>query len=172
MTVFAMDPGITKIGVSVVSDDGELLYYALHSPDKVPNYGVNAELIEQMNQLFREFTSLIEEHGVSRIVAELVPSFGKMGQQSRILAVQNMLRTIAIQRGLPYAEIAPRSVKKKFTGTAKADKEQMKSGVIERFPELQDVKTTYDVFDAIAIGLIGKSLPNNYFHEFGVKSND
>lgn len=168
MSIFAMDPGITKIGISVLSDRGELLYYKLHSPEKQSG-GVNEVLIKQLFQLMGEFEELFNEYEVDRVVSELVPSFGRMGQQSRILGVQNLLRVLAMKNSLLYAEIAPRSMKKKFTGSDKATKDHVKARVIEYFPELEKSEATYDVFDSIAIGLLGLDFAKEDFHDFRSK---
>lgn len=172
MIILGVDPGITKIGVSVVDwNTRELLYYKLHE-GSTQGETVNDKSINSLVKLDGEFQELLDHYKVERVVVELVPSFGQMSQQSRILVVQNLLRVISFYRKLEYIEIAPLSVKKRFTGNGKASKKDIKAEVLRRYPQLETEKLEFDVYDAIAITLLGGEMEVEKIWKFGQEKVD
>lgn len=164
--ILGIDPGISLIGYSFFRD-GELTGYGIWTP-KSKRERVSDNLIEKMRDMYDILNGEIDQRGVTHIACELVPSFGQMAHQAKILAIQNLIRTVCFSRGLKYVEYPPVSMKKQFAGSGKASKDEVKARVLELYkvPE-EKPKLKPDVFDAIAIGHLGVNEPEGNYWNFG-----
>jgi len=160
--VLAVDPGVTNLGWAILS--------SVRKFTVVFDYGVftckseekafNNKMDEENYQVLEHFTKLMNRYEASHVAWELPPGFGGMGQQSRIISNMTVLKTLVWQVGLPFSSVSPITMKKKFTGSAKAEKSEIRDEVIRRWPHFDDSnkpkreRTAPDIFDSIGIGAV------------------
>jgi len=154
--ILSLDPGSSKIGWAVINNNGLVLDYGLLSPvEDVPkSLGFNLKMNLLIRRLIPEFESIIRKHKVTHVAWEIVPSFGSMANREHVQATATTLKVIALKKKLPYQQFTPQSWHKKALDKAKCTKDEVKSWVLDNNTLSLDVKMTYDVYDAIAIGLV------------------
>ena len=153
--ILSLDPGSSKIGWCLTDSNGVPQEFGLLSPigevkKKLP-FNIKMNLL--IRRLIPEFESILDR-GVTHVAWEIVPAFGQMAHRELVQATATTLKILSIQRELPYQQFTPQSWHKSLLGRGKVTKEEVKSWVIENNVLLLDVKTSYDVFDAIAIGQV------------------
>jgi crossover junction endodeoxyribonuclease RuvC len=156
--ILAIDPGTRFMGIAFL-DDGKLVYHTVaviptgHSP-------------HQTLQRARD--------AVVRLIDDLEPSVVAVERtffnQSRHTALLNVLfdeiRSVARRRRLAFVSHAPSTIKKFTCGNGRADKKQVATVVVARFPELKVFLTQdrawkerfhQNMFDALALAMMVNS---------------
>ena len=160
MRILSVDPGIRNLGYCIAQVD------QLESLTKWPTaydfleYGVfdcqgsgstyTEKLDEEAFNCMNFFEELFDKYNPTHVAWELPPTFGGMGQQTRILSNVTTLKILVWKRNLWCDSFTPITMKSIFTGMAKAGKKDIKKQVTDRWPEL-DQKLAPDVYDAIGI---------------------
>jgi Holliday junction resolvasome RuvABC endonuclease subunit len=158
--IFALDPGVTKIGWSLTNLQGKTIDYGLIT-DPCPDKPFNKRMNSLINYLIMFYSRQLDRN-VKYVTWEVVPSFARMNNKDLVQATANTLKVIAFQRGLKYHEYQAREWHNLFLGIPNCTKEEVKAKVLE----LEEIpkKQTYDVYDAIAIGKVAAS--NNVWEDF------
>jgi crossover junction endodeoxyribonuclease RuvC len=157
MRVLSVDPGSANVGFGVFAaetlSDLSLLDWGslkFSSSEKKMNDNMN----EVLQKLYLEFSDLINNHNITHLICELVPSFGPMASKTKVSATATALKCLAFQYELWWHEISPRTVKKIMTGNGNAPKSEIQAVVRQKFSNISD-SLPPDVYDAIAIGVVG-----------------
>ena len=165
--ILSLDPGSSKIGWAITCMScGTPVKYGLLSPigEVTKKLPFNLKMNLLIRRLIPQFTSILEEvyhcskqdsmSSVDYVAWEIVPSFGTMAHRELVQATAITLKILTLQKELPYQQFSPQGWHKQLLGQAKVTKDEVKSWVSENNTLLLDVKMTYDVYDAIAIGQI------------------
>lgn len=152
--ILSLDPGSSKIGWALTNSQGQTTKYGLLSPiqDAPKSLAFNLKMNLLVRRLIQEFKTLIEENEVTHVAWEIVPSFGQMANRDLVQATAITLKVLTFQKQLPYQHFTPQTWHRELLGDPKVTKEEVKSWVEQNTILLLDVKMSYDVFDAIAIG--------------------
>jgi len=156
--ILSLDPGSSRIGWSITSLNGEVQEYGFLSPisDVPKSMAFNQKMNLLMRRLIPEFNPLLDR--VAYVAWEIVPAFGQMSQRELVQATASTLKVLTLQRGYAYQQFTPQAWHKKFVGKAKCTKDEVKSCVIENniLKSGEEIASDlpYDVYDAIAIGLV------------------
>lgn len=105
---------------------------------------------------------IVERHEVQRAFLEGYSYGSQSSSVSKLYELGGILRHALWQKGIPFEEHAPSTVKKRFTGSGRADKVQMWRSFREKgFPDLlammglvvgKDVPhPVQDIVDAVAL---------------------
>lgn len=161
MRVFGLDPGVSKAGWAIIDEEVEDFgVFSPSSKEKLFNSKINEELRKSV-VFFRE--KLV---GVDAVAWEIVPSFGRMSQRDRVVAVATALKFVTWEKRIPWVGYTPRTVKKLATGNSKASKLDMKEEVFSRYSDMPVIdKLPVDVYDAIMIATVAKE-KKEWRHEF------
>lgn len=151
MIVLGVDPSFTATGYAVIEQQGKkqvlLRCGFLPLPTKLQTH-------ERVGIFFEFFTKLISELSVTHVALE-TPFLGKNAQTFLKLGyLRGALHVLAYQFKLTLVEVSPREVKAAVTGYGGAPKDQVARMIYNLFPGLK-IQKTYDVTDAIAVGLCG-----------------
>jgi crossover junction endodeoxyribonuclease RuvC len=157
MRILGVDPGIARIGWSVI-DEEQLIDYGLWSP-KSDYKPMHENLDERLQKLYIEAKSVIQKYDVTHLVLETPPSFGDMSSKTKTTSVAVLIKCLAFECNLQWKQLQPRTVKKYGTGNSKASKLDVQEAVRKIYVE-QEITVkgpAADVFDAIMIATVGKS---------------
>lgn len=181
--VLGIDPGMIRLGFALVEkheEDINIGPYALiaHPRDEKENY--NPWINRGINQIVNEFPVLLSLTQPDIIVAETIP-VGKLGSNSEsAVAAITSCKVIAFQWGLPWRDIAARTVKKHFVGDGDATKARVRNKALAMYPSLQEKHNALkeqsreagekplkgleqDIFDAVAIASVGATMLHDNF---------
>jgi crossover junction endodeoxyribonuclease RuvC len=153
--ILAIDPGTRFMGIAFL-DDGKLIY---HTVAVIPKGRSPHQTLQRARD------------AVVRLIDDLEPSIIAVERtffnQSRHTALLNVLfdeiRSLAKRRHLAFVSHAPSTIKKYTCGNGRADKKQVATVVVARFPELKVFLTQdrawkerfhQNMFDAVALGMM------------------
>jgi crossover junction endodeoxyribonuclease RuvC len=126
MRVLGLDPGSRRTGWGVVERRARELHCVaaghVAPPARLP-------LAERLHAIVVEVQSVIERYAPDEVVIEA--AFHHAFAQSTLVLghVRGALMVVAVERGLPIAEYAPRAIKLAVTGRGGAAKEQVSAMV-------------------------------------------
>jgi crossover junction endodeoxyribonuclease RuvC len=160
--ILAIDPGTRLMGVAFL-DDGKLIYHAV----KVIAKGGSPQRTLQRAR-----------DAVARVIDDFEPDTVAVERtffsQNRNTALLNVLfdeiRSLSWRKRLAFVSYAPSTIKKFICGNGRADKKQLATVVVSKFPELrvflsQDrawkERFHQNMFDAVALGIMVKAQPIN-----------
>ncbi len=151
MVVLGIDPSFTATGFAIMaqqSNKQQLLHFGYI------NLPSNQKLSDRIGLFHEFFQEIILKYKVVRISLE-TPFLGKNIQVFLKLGyLRGVVHLLAHQYKLEVVEFSPREVKLAITGFGGAQKDQVARMIQMLFPGLVQQKS-YDVTDAIAIGLCG-----------------
>jgi Holliday junction resolvasome RuvABC endonuclease subunit len=159
--ILSLDPGSSKIGYAITNENGTVVRTGVLSP--IEDVSKSAPFNLRMNALIRRliviFQDLIEEYKVTHVAWEIVPSFGAMANRDLVQATAITLKVITFQKKLEYQHFTPQSWHKELLGNAKVTKDEVKSWVKDNVHIIMvaEGKSSYDMYDAIAIGQLAHS---------------
>jgi Holliday junction resolvasome RuvABC endonuclease subunit len=153
--ILAIDPGTRLMGIGFL-DGGKLVY---HTVKVFPKSGSPQETLQRARD------------GVLRFVNDLGPQVIAVERtffsQNRNTALLNVLfdeiRSIARRKNLDFVSFAPSTVKKFTCGNGWADKKEVATVVVARFPELKPYlhqtnaskeRFHQNMFDAVALAIM------------------
>ena len=153
--LLAVDPGSSRVGVSIFHD-GALIHCArLETSSDAKTF--TGKLNETLEKLHNIFDALIHEFRVNQICWEIIPAIGNMGHKDFIVSTGAMLKCMAFRYSLEWQGIAAVAAKKAIVGNPKATKIEVRTKVLDMYPELRQrfgVKLgAYDAYDSVIIGL-------------------
>ncbi len=154
-TVIGIDPSITSLGIVVLNQEGELVYFS-----KITSVLPKTYLEDRLIDIDESVTKVVTEFQPTAVGIEGL-SYGSVSSSTRDLAQLYGVLSTRIRRDFDiYAKVyAPTSVKKFATGSGKADKKDMFNILPADLQELfssKYKKTTglYDITDAYHIAQI------------------
>ena len=169
--ILGIDPGISNVGVSLVSrEDGKVTVHAATTLTGIPygaqnNFFVRANiLMEQMERFIRMIWPIVRNYVEFIMAAEMVPNKGRDETEIHTKMEVNIMLGMLIKRyadlavdlmKIPRVElISPMTSKKLFTGNGNVDKLAIEStmlGLIEigQIILKQDILHTDHTYDAI-----------------------
>jgi crossover junction endodeoxyribonuclease RuvC len=151
MIVLGIDPSFTATGYAVMQQHGQKQFLLTQGTVALP---ASKQMAERIAIFYNFIQALIVQFQVQRIALE-TPFLGKNAATFLKLGyLRGVLHLLAHQNNLQILEFAPMQVKKALTGFSGAQKDQVSRVVHMLFPNLTQQKS-YDVTDAIAIGLCG-----------------
>jgi Holliday junction resolvasome RuvABC endonuclease subunit len=150
--ILAIDPGTRLMGVAFL-DEGKLVYHAV----KVIAKGRSPQ--ETLQRAKGVILRLIDDLGPETIAVE--KTFFSMNRNAALLNVLfDEIRAIARKKRLAFVGFAPSTIKKFTCGNGRAEKKDVATVVVAKFPELK-VYLTQDrawkerfhqnMFDAVAL---------------------
>lgn len=157
--ILSLDPGYSKIGWSIISANGIVQDCGFLNPlEEIPkSMQFNQKMNLQIRRLVPIFNDLLDR--VSHVAWEIVPSFGAMAQRDLVQSTAMTLKVLTISRNYAYQSFTPQSWHKEFIGKGKCTKQEVKEQVINVL-KLNNVSVDenlpFDVFDAIAIGMVAQ----------------
>lgn len=156
LTLCGIDPGYDRAGYAFLSVSGakvSVLSYGLISTAKTSSFD------SRLHELGVDFSKLFQAHNPDAIFMEKLFMGRNITTALPVAEVRGVLRYIAADRGTPFHEIPPKTVKKQITGYGNADKSQMIRAVT-LILKLAEPPSPDDVADALAIAFCGYlSLP-------------
>lgn len=153
MRVFGLDPGVSKAGWAIVSEEG-VEDFGIFSP-RSSRKRFNDKVNDELRLSLKFFEEKVAE--VDAVAWEIVPSFGRMSQRDRVVAVATALKVVTWRQGKPWVGRTPRAIKTKATGNSKATKSDMKEEVFSRFSDMPVIDNLpVDVYDAILIADVAR----------------
>lgn len=180
MNVVGIDGGMVRLGLGAVSIQNgaiDLVTYGLISNPRGEE-PFNEFLTTGITQITNDFPRFIDLVKPGLIVSETIPA-GKLGSSdSQVIAAVTTCHVLAIQFGIEWRNVAANTVKKELTGDYRASKTLVRNTVLDMFPdtialrhaeekraqkEAGDKKRPgipQDVFDAIAIAVVGARIVN------------
>ena len=147
MTVLGIDPALNRLGWAFVREDPVLrvLAHGHLSPKRALSYAGKLEALnrglEELLERCRPDVIAIEEIFVARNARTAL----KIGQ------VIGLVMGIGLRRGIPFATLATKDVKKTIVGTGGAGKDQVRY-MVEYLTKAAGF-ATFDESDAVAVAL-------------------
>lgn len=176
MRILGFDPGLVRLGYSVVEKNDEteefsLLHFGYLSHPRVENE-YNRHLNNAIHSLCNVVPKLLHEFEPHQIAAEIVPVGRLKSNTELVVAAITVCKVIAFQWGVPWHDYGANTIKKTVTDDGLATKAQVKNAVMKQFPEIvaahkEEQKKQKDegkkrapglpadVYDSIAIALTG-----------------
>lgn len=149
MLILGIDPGTTSVGYALVQG-------TRHKPELIEAglFSIKSFTTEdRLKELHKEVKNIVNTKKPSILAIEKV-FFAK--NQKTALAVSEargvILLTTALA-GLKICEYTPLEIKRIITGDGRADKIQLKKMLQLTVPEISRIKSTDDVYDAVALAL-------------------
>lgn len=158
MIVFAIDPGIEKLGYSVFEKNyttHKYLASGLIKTDKKLPDG------ERFNTIFQELKKLLVHYKPHIVILEQIFFFKNQKTAVKISQVQGVILLLAQQMNINTQFLTPLQIKQIITGYGKADKKSVQKMLQLDLKLNQEVKQD-DQADAIACGLAYCYISNNY----------
>jgi len=169
MKILGIDTGILRIGYAALADS-ELLECGMWSPPSDID-AANAQTIDKLRKQYPETVDTIKKYKITHLAVEQVPMQQFQGRD-KVVAIEVMMRCIAIQYDLFYKEITPRVVKQRATGDSKASKADMKAQAIKDFPEIAEMgKLSFDTYDAINIAHVCSKQTDGWWSPLSLTGN-
>lgn len=151
MIVLGIDPSFTATGYAILTQAGntqKLLHFGYI------NLPANKILSDRIGLFYDFFQEIITKYNVSKISLE-TPFLGKNAQIFLKLGyLRGVVHLLAHKNNLKIVEFSPKEIKLAVTGFGGAQKDQVARMIYMLFSGLVQQKS-YDITDAIAIGLCG-----------------
>lgn len=150
MRVLAVDPGLTRCGVAVVTG-------APGHPLRCEHVGVlrtstDEPTAARLWQLSGQLDALADEWRPETIAVERVFSQHNVSTAMTTAQAAAVVLLAAASRGLPSAEHTPTEVKAAVTGNGRADKAQV-ADMVTRLLNLAEPPSPADATDALALAI-------------------
>lgn len=132
--ILGIDPGTNIMGYGIILVEGRVI--RLLEMGVLKMKGKDEQAI-RLREIFQFTTALIDKWHPDELAAE-APFFGKNVQSMLKLGrAQGVALAAALNRGIPVAEYAPRTIKQSITGRGAATKEQVAS-MLQRILNIQN----------------------------------
>ena len=158
--IFGVDPGATRTGWSILGPGPTYIDSGVIHHPRLPNQKFQEYRMELTKHWVGHSFDLLDEYKPDVLVSETVPSRGAPIMDQLYLASVQIatLHAIAISYGVKVVQVSARSVQSKIAKRRpgyKVTKAQLRSGVLEIFPELKEnlKGSVYEASDAIGIAL-------------------
>jgi crossover junction endodeoxyribonuclease RuvC len=149
MLVLGVDPGLATTGYGLVRKvEGQLqsvAYGVVKTPARRP-------LPERLQQLYRELSALIEQHGPDEGAVEELFFSRNVRTAMSVGQARGVALLALADAGLVVAEYTPLAVKQAVSGFGGADKRQMQT-MVKMLLNLDRIPRPDDAADALAVAV-------------------
>ncbi|MGO2141660.1 MAG: crossover junction endodeoxyribonuclease RuvC [Leucobacter sp.] len=151
MRVIGIDPGLTRLGVGVVSSAGSRKLTFEHV--EVLTSPAGAELPARLHQLGSALERLLDGDRPDAIAIERVFAQQNLPSVMGVAQISGIVMYLAQERGIPVAMYTPNEVKASVTGYGAADKAQV-TNMVTRLLGLAAPPKPADAADALALAIV------------------
>jgi len=148
LTVLGIDPGLNKLGYSIVEEKNGILdvidYGRINPPTKLP-------FNKKITYLYNKLKGIIENFKPEIIGIEEIYLDKNVQITLKIGEVIGMVMGLGVDKNIDFILIPTREIKKNIVGTGAATKEQVKY-MIENLTKVSEIKN-FDESDAIAVAI-------------------
>lgn len=150
MRVIGIDPGLTRLGVGIVSSDGGRKVTFEHV--EVMRSPAGADTPARLLQLGSALTRLFDGERPDAIALERVFAQQNLPSVMGVAQISGVIMFLAEQRGIPVALYTPNEVKAQVTGYGAAEKAQVTT-MVTRLLGLKEAPKPADAADALALAI-------------------
>lgn len=149
--IMGIDPGTNVMGYGILGVNGkkaEVIVLGVIELSKFESH------YKRLHRIFERVTGLAEQYLPDEVALE-APFFGKNVQSMLKLGrAQGVAMAAVLNRDIPVAEYAPRTIKMAVTGNGQASKEQV-ANMLRHLLDMRDkdVPKFLDATDALAVAL-------------------
>lgn len=147
--IIGLDPGTTVMGYGVVKACGrklDILQIGVIHLHKYLNHA------QKLQKIWEGVNQLVEQYMPDEMALE-APFYGKNIQSMLKLGrAQGVAMSVALARGIPVIEYAPKKVKQAVTGNGSASKEQV-AAMLQNQLNLRELPELPDATDALAVAV-------------------
>jgi len=147
--VLGIDPGTAITGYGLVRSDGEVLSLVDYGVITTPS---DRAMPERLQTIYRELTSLIEEHRPTDIALEELFFAKNVRTALNVGQARGVAILAAANAGLKVHEYTPLQVKQAVVGYGRATKDQIQQ-MVKMLLGLDFVPQPDDAADAIALAI-------------------
>lgn len=148
--IIGIDPGLTRLGVGIVSSDGGRKLVFEHV--EVLTSPASAEIPERLHLLGSGIERLLDGERPDAIALERVFAQQNLPSVMGVAQISGVVMYLAQQRGIPVALYTPNEVKAQVTGYGAADKAQV-TAMVTRLLGLAGPPKPADAADALALAI-------------------
>lgn len=150
MRIIGIDPGLTRLGVGIVSTDGGRKVTFEHV--EVLQSSAGAELPARLHLLGSALERLLDGERPDAIALERVFAQQNLPSVMGVAQISGIVMFLAEQRGIPVQLYTPNEVKSRVTGYGAADKTQVAT-MVTRLLGLAAPPQPADAADALALAI-------------------
>lgn len=150
MRVIGIDPGLTRLGVGIISSNGGRKVTFEHV--EVMRSPAQADTPARLLQLGSALTRLFDGERPDAIALERVFAQQNLPSVMGVAQISGVVMFLAEQRGIPVTLYTPNEVKAQVTGYGAADKAQV-TAMVTRLLGLQAAPEPADAADALALAI-------------------
>lgn len=151
MRVIGIDPGLTRLGIGIVSSEGSRKVTFEHV--EVLTSPAGAELPARLHQLGAAIERLLDGEQPDAIAIERVFAQQNLPSVMGVAQISGIVMYLAQARGIPVAMYTPNEVKASVTGYGAADKTQV-TNMVTRLLGLAAPPRPADAADALALAIV------------------
>lgn len=148
--IIGIDPGLTRLGVGIVSSDGARRLSFEHV--EVLTSPASAGIPERLHQLGAGIERLLDGERPDAIALERVFAQQNLPSVMGVAQISGVVMYLAQERGIPVALYTPNEVKAQVTGYGAADKAQV-TAMVTRLLGLAGPPKPADAADALALAI-------------------
>lgn len=148
--IIGIDPGLTRLGVGIVSSDGSRKLTFEHV--EVLQSPSDADLPARLLQLGSSLERLFDGAHIDGIALERVFAQQNLPSVMGVAQVSGVVMFLAERRGIPVKMYTPNEVKSRVTGYGAADKAQVTT-MVTRLLGLAAPPQPADAADALALAI-------------------
>lgn len=150
MRIIGIDPGLTRLGVGIVTAGAGRRVTFEHV--EVMRSSATAELPARLLQLGSGIQRLLDGERPDAISLERVFAQQNLPSVMGVAQISGIVMFLAAQRGIPVALYTPNEVKAQVTGYGSADKAQVTT-MVTRLLRLEAPPKPADAADALALAI-------------------
>lgn len=147
--IIGLDPGTVVMGYGVVRMKGRQLEALQMGVIHLSKYDNHAQ---KLRKIWERISQLVEQYMPDEMALE-APFYGKNIQSMLKLGrAQGVAMAVALSRGIPIIEYAPKKVKQAVTGNGSASKEQV-AAMLQNQLGIGQIPELLDATDALAVAV-------------------
>lgn len=158
MKIIGVDPGLAKVGYSIVNKNGNS--FSVVTYDTITTTNDNTD-VERLGFIYDEITSVIEKFKPQHMAVEKLFFNKNVRTAIRVGQARGVLMLAGSRTDLIVDEYTPLEVKQAVVGYGKASKRQVQE-MVKALLNLDSVPDSDDAADALAVSLC-------HGHNFAVK---
>lgn len=154
--IIGLDISLTSTGISVISPSGKFVGSEVVTTDRD---GYNSRM-DRINYIIEKIYSVLNSYKNKYVVIEHY-AFGKYDSAYTLAELGGAIRYTLYKDGIEFLEVVPTVLKKFFTGSGNAKKEDIKAWIYKRY-NVEFMDKTNDEADAFVCAVYGfnKLFPN------------
>jgi crossover junction endodeoxyribonuclease RuvC len=147
--IIGLDPGTVVMGYGIIKMTGHKIEALQMGVIHLGQYDNHAQ---KLRKIWERINQLVEQYMPDEMALE-APFYGKNIQSMLKLGrAQGVAMSVALARGIPIIEYAPKKVKQAVTGNGRASKEQV-AAMLQNQLALGELPELLDATDALAVAV-------------------